>query len=274
MSLSQLKRALWIMNELVGAGETGISSEELCEKWERSEINDRRENGPLTERTFYRLRRDLESLFNVNILCTKDYEKRYYIEHTAYSVFLGMFSKLVTDNARFGPNLRQLFLQVMSGTEISAEDKAIIENIAFKLGRVAFESLGQLITDARDGKIRGVDNAQWGEIKYHTHFWLEETYQNSLSWVGVAIDRKGHDGYGVVKFYIGNESDDTEFHSHLTREFDTLPPEKIDGHFWWFAPKDEELHTMLYTSQPDVEAISARISSLSLRLSSCVEHIN
>ena len=75
MSLTQLKRALWVMNELVGAGNIRISSEVLCEKWRKSTINDRGEEGPLTERTFYRLRRDLESLFNVEILCSGDKEK-------------------------------------------------------------------------------------------------------------------------------------------------------------------------------------------------------
>lgn len=122
MSLTQLKRALWVMNELVGAGNIRISSEVLCEKWRKSTINDRGEEGPLTERTFYRLRRDLESLFNVEILCSGDKEKRYYVEQTEYSVFIGMFSKLVIGNAQYGSNLQQLFFQGMSGMEISAED--------------------------------------------------------------------------------------------------------------------------------------------------------
>ena len=266
MALTQLKRALWVINELVGAGSVGISSKELCEKWEKSTINDRREEGPLTERTFYRLRRDLESLFNVEILCSGNKEKRYYVEQTEYSVFIGMFSKLVIGNAKYGSNLQQLFFQVMNDMEISAEDKATIEQIAHKLGRVAYETLGQLITDANTGKISYTDHAQWGEIKYHTHFWLEETYQRTLSWVGVSIDRKGKNGQGVVRFYIGNESDDTEFHTLLMREFDLLPPEKIDGHYWWFAPRDESAHSMIYTSQPEIDAIRLRIENLSRQL--------
>lgn len=268
MALTQLKRALWLMNELVEAGTSGISNEDLCKKWIKSEINDRKESGSLTERTFYRLRRDLESLFNVDILCTKDSEKRYYIEQPEYSVFLGMFSKLVTNNAQDGSNLQQLFLQVMSGMEISARDKETIENIAFKLGRVAYETLNHLIANANAGKINGVDRAQWGEIKYHTHFWLEETYQRTLSWVGVAIDKKDGDGNGVVKFYIGNESDDIEFHTRLMRELDLLPPEKIDGHYWWFAPRDESTHSMIYTSHPEIDAIRLRVETLSRQLNS------
>ena len=268
MSLTQLKRALWVINELVGAGNIGISSEELCEKWRKSTINDRGEEGPLTQRTFYRLRRDLESLFNVEIVCSGDKEKRYYVEQTEYSVFIGMFSKLVIGNAKYGSNLQELFFQVMSGMEISAEDKATIEQIAHKLGRVAYETLGQLITEANTEKIGYIDRAQWGEIKYHTHFWLEETYQRTQSWIGVAIDRKGQDGHGVVRFYIGNESDDTEFHTLLMREFDLLPPEKIDGHYWWFAPRDESTHSMTYTSQPEIDAIRLRIETLSRQLNS------
>lgn len=268
MSLNQLKRALWVMNELVGAGSAGISSEELCNKWEKSEINDRCEAGPLTERTFYRLRRELESLFNIDILCTGGSENRYYINQTEYSVFLGMFSKLITDNVQYGSNLQQLFLQVIGGMEISAEDKATIEDIAFRLGRVAYETLGQLITEANAGKIYGVDRAQWGEIKYHTHFWLEETYQRTLSWIGVAINKKNQDGLVEVKFYIGNESDNTEFHSLLMQQFDLLPPEKIDGHHWWFAPRVQSIHLMTYASQPDIDKIRLRIETLSAQLNS------
>ena len=266
MSLNQLKRALWMVNEIVSAGSHGVSLEELCASWETSRFNDKKGAGPLTERTFYRLRRDIESIFDININCTGGREKRYYAEDTDHSTFIRLFVGLITDKAKYDFYLDQLLLQVMKGNEITAKEKTTIEKIAFKLGRTAFEALGSLIKDACEGNMAGVDHAEWARLRYHTYFWYDPAYLLNNSWVGVGIDRHGPNGTGIVKFYIGNESDDTAFHSRLMKEFDLLAPEKLDDGYLWFAPRDPDIHTMTYTSQPDFAAIKSRIEALSLKL--------
>lgn len=40
MSLSQFKRTLWAMNEIVGASTMGITREALSKKWKYSSMND------------------------------------------------------------------------------------------------------------------------------------------------------------------------------------------------------------------------------------------
>ena len=266
MSLTQLKRALWVMNELVQAGSDGIGYKELNRRWSKATVNDKGDG--ISERTFYRLIGDLQSLFDVDIEIKGRLDNRYVVRHDERSVFLGMFSRLVTENSAFSPTLQELMLHVMNGMEITTEEKNAIEAIAFKLNRLAYETLHDLIDEVNDGKIAGADSAQWADIKYHICIWLEETFQRIFSWVGVSIDKKGEDGYGIVRFYIVNETDDREFHDRLMKELDLLPPELLDGNFRWFAPRDEELRSMRYSSRPDMEKIRTVIEKMCAMINS------
>lgn len=176
------------------------------------------------------------------------------METTDQSSIIGLFCGLITDRAKYTAYLDLFLLQMMNGIKISHKEKTTIENIASKLGHVAFETLDTIIDDANQGHIPGIDSAKLCEIKYHTHFWLESTYPRILSWVGVSINRKLHDGTDIVKFYIDNETDNPALHSLHMDKLDLLLPEIPDGHYWWFALRDTVLHKMPYTSQPDIEA--------------------
>lgn len=266
MSLNQLKRALWVMNELVNSGPCGISYSELSRKWLDSPVNDRGED--LSERTFYRLRKDLESLFDVDIKLKSTTDNRYIVTQTEYSMFLGLFCRMITDNSKYRPSLQDLMLQVMRGMEISTEEKKMIEEIAFKLNRLAYETLRDLIEEVNGGTFTGADRAQWADIKYHICIWLEDTFQRLSSWVGVGIDRKGEDGKGCVKFYIVNETDDEELHALLMKELNLLSPERLDGKFWWFAPREESSRTLSYSSKPDMGHIRKVVENLCRQINS------
>lgn len=252
------------MNELVNAGSAGISYKDLSRRWSTSPIND--SGAQISERTFFRLRQDLQSLFDVDIDVKSHTDNRYVVSLAEHSVFIGMFCRLITANSESKPTLHDLMLHVMKGMEITTEEKQMIEDIAFKLNRIAYETLGGLITAVNEGAVKGADRAQWADIKYHTCIWLEETFQRIDSWVGVAIERKGADGNGFVRFYIVNETDDADFHRQLIKELDLLPPKRLDNKFHWFAPRDPSLHAMTYSSQPDLSLIKSRVETLSKRL--------
>lgn len=247
----------------MAAGSEGISRDTLCRKWEQSVCNDKKWEGPLTERTFYRLRNELESIFNVNILCSNDGDKRYWVERTEHSVFLGMFCKLVADNSNYATTLQNLFLQVVGGMEISAEDRRKVEDIAFTLNKEAYLTLKSLIDDALEGRISGADNAQWAEfLKYHACFWLNSTFERIKTWVGVFIDRKGKDGKSVVRFFVVNESEDEVLHSKMIAALNFEEGERRDGHYWWFVPRNPKLRSYSYVSAPDNKTIISIIESL------------
>ena len=58
------------MNEILSASTPGISREELSDRWAYSSMNDNKEEG-IPERTFHRIRRSLESVFEVQSIARK-----------------------------------------------------------------------------------------------------------------------------------------------------------------------------------------------------------
>lgn len=267
MGLNQLKRALWVINELVKAGDEGISREKLNERWSRSEFNDTG-RPELSERTFHRLRRELESLFQVEIQChSRNVENRYRIELNEYSLFIGMLCRLVMDNSEFSISIRDLLHQVMSDVEITPEESAAIDKIAFKLNKTPFETGKKLIDAVLEGEVKGANRAQWGEYESHNVcIWEEDAYQRVMTWVGVNLPRKGKDGRGEIRFYIVNETQDFTLHEKLRKELHLKEGEKKGGDYWWFAPEEESFHLLGYTTTPDLSEIIRRVEILLMKL--------
>ena len=262
MAITQMKRALWMLSELIESSPKGLTREELDRKWAVSTFNDKGEK-KINKRTFYRLRDDLQEIFQIDIICSKDGNNRYYIEQTEYSVFLGMLCQLVTDNSKRNLSLKDLMLQVLNGVEITEDEKRMLDDISFKIGKEAYECGKWLIKEAEEGRIKGADKGQWSEHrKYHLCIWLEEEYQRLKSWVGVNINRKAADGRGKIRFYIVCESQDETLHTRLMKELSLFHGEKREGDYWWFAPKDDALHVMSYVSMPDRNAIRTRVETL------------
>ncbi|MDE6552294.1 MAG: hypothetical protein K2K98_04955 [Muribaculaceae bacterium] len=252
-----------MMNELISASPVGITREELSRKWITSRFNDKKEP-ELPERTFFRLRKLLEDLFEVEIISRAVGGVNYYsVEQTDYSVFLGMLCGLVSDNSKRNLSLKDLMLQVLNDVEITEEEKRMLDDISFKIGKEAYECGRWLINEAEEGRIEGADRGQWAEHrKYHLCIWLEEEYQRLKSWVGVHINRKASDGRVEVRFYVVCESQDEDLHALLMEKLHLLPGEKREGDYWWFAPKDEALRQMKYVSVPDRHALQARVETL------------
>ncbi|MDE5568553.1 MAG: hypothetical protein K2J12_08940 [Muribaculaceae bacterium] len=268
MALTQLKRALWMMDMLIKAKSRGMTREELSHYWQKSWLNDNCEKG-LSERTFFRLRKELESLFDVEIVCSKDGEKRYSVEQTEDSLILGMLCRLVSDNSKRSLGLHELMLQVMSGMEISDDEKEMIDNIAFKLNKVPYEAGKALIDAALAGEIEGADRAQWAEYEWHhLCIWLDDTYERIKSWVGIHISRKGKTHKGEVRFYIVNETQDVALHARMVEALELIPGEQRKGGYWWFAPRDPSLQSLSYVAFPDLEAVQSITEILLFRLNS------
>lgn len=265
MAITQMKRALWMMKELIESSPIGLSREELNRKWSVSTFNDKREE-KINERTFYRLRDDLQEIFQIDILCSKDGNKRYYVEHTEYSDFIGMFCRLVADNSKNSIAIKDLMLNVMNGMAISDEERNMIDGMAFRLNRVGFECGERLIAAARNGDIKGADHAQWANIKYHLFIWLDETCLRTKSTIGVALFPHKDKNRGEIRLYIVNEAQDAVQHARIMEKLDLHPGEKRVDDYWWFAPKDESLHLLTYTTYPDETTLRTNIEILLSRL--------
>lgn len=266
MAITQLKRALWVMNELINAESHGISREELSRKWQYSKFNDSHEDG-IAERTFFRLRKDLQEIFEVEIVCSKDGNKRYSVAQTEYSIFLGMLCRMVTDNSSRTTSIQDLMLHVLNGMDITPEEKGMINDIAFRINKSSFEIGEQLIQAALNSEIIGADNAQWSAYeKYRVCIWLNETYNQIFTWVGVVFSPREYGNEGVVRIFIVNETQDKRLHSRLIKALDLDQGEKGKGDYWWFAPCDNNLHQMRYVTQPNFTAIKERVEFLLSKL--------
>lgn len=266
MAITQMKRALWMMNELINSSPRGLTREELNRKWAVSHLNDKGEE-TINERTFYRLRNDLQEIFEINIDCSTDGNKRYSVDQTEYSVFLGMLCRLVTDNSQHTIGIKDLLTQVMKNIDISDEEREMIDKMAFRLNRVGFECGEQLIASSRNGEIKGADHAQWANIKYHLFIWHDETYLHTKSTIGVALFPHKGKNRGEIRLYVVNETQDATEHARMIESLELLPGEKREDDYWWFAPKDESLYLIPYTTYPDIPALRTKIETLLSRLS-------
>lgn len=260
-----MKRALWMMNELIKSSPMGISREELNRKWSVSSFNDKEEE-EINKRTFHRLIADLQEIFQIEIAHSQDGNNRYLVEQTQYSEFLGMLCNLVMNNSRHTIGIKDLLLQVMNNNDISDENREMIDDMSFRLNRIGYECGERLISAARNGEINGADHAQWANIKYHLFIWNDENYLRTKSTVGIAIFPHKDKNRGEIRLYIVNESQDASLHALMMETLDLNPGEKRADDFWWFAPKDESLHLLSYTTYPDHSTLQSKIETLLSRL--------
>lgn len=76
MSVVQYKKYFWLVDTIRSAGK--ITKEQIDRKWSNSRYNDSHETA-IPDTSFYRIRRDIEELFDIEILCDRA-TGQYYID--------------------------------------------------------------------------------------------------------------------------------------------------------------------------------------------------
>ena len=76
MSVVQYKKYFWLVDTIRSAGK--ITKEQIDRKWSSSRYNDSHETS-IPDTSFYRIRRDIEELFDIEILCDRT-SGQYYID--------------------------------------------------------------------------------------------------------------------------------------------------------------------------------------------------
>ena len=76
MSVVQYKKYFWLVDTIRSAGK--ITKEQIDRKWSGSRYNDSHETS-IPDTSFYRIRRDIEELFDIEILCDRT-SGQYYID--------------------------------------------------------------------------------------------------------------------------------------------------------------------------------------------------
>lgn len=76
MIVDKIKRYVWLLNTIYRANETGITFDEINEKWQRYDLLSEGKRYP--KRTFEQHKEEIQSIFNIEICCDRK-TNRYYI---------------------------------------------------------------------------------------------------------------------------------------------------------------------------------------------------
>lgn len=259
----QLKRAIWILNEIINASSFGISLNELDRKWGNSRLNETKENG-IPERTFLRIRRIIESVFDIEIECTKDLEKgdnlyrlsQEYLEPGNNSVYGLLMNKLVSGDKN-NPPLNEIWQLLITGTEVPQDALETIKSISKRLRGIPREYAIKLTNEIEREKVKRADRVAIDEdYSDYTCVWNQKDYLNNDLWLSIGFLEN------EILFYIVTSNQDKNFRDRLCKEIGLNNGERYKQNYWWFEPKDDQLFRQEYETFPNMEGIINNIEIL------------
>lgn len=271
MSVSKFKRVLWAFKEFVYASPGGISMRELSDKWGCSSMNDEKEE-EIPERTFHRIRRTVESTFDVAIECIKGAEPRYRVStkdlEPGNNNLLNLLLNKAAKEDDKSNSVREVLGLIMSGSEVPDEDMKAIKNIMNKLRKVPYDACRQLLTSVRAGEIRGANRCDWDEdYRGYVCVWNEKDYNRTDLWLSIGIydDR--------VLFYVVTSVQDPTYRNKIAELLQVDNGEIYRSDYWWYEPADKSLFQLDFQTLPDMEEIKHRAELLISRISGLPEEI-
>lgn len=273
MSVSKFKRALWVLKEFADASPKGISAQELSDKWEYSSMNDEKESG-ITERTFHRIRRAIESTFGVVIECVKGVEPRYRVaskdlepgDNSLLNLFLNKAEAKDDDKSK---SVREILGLIMSGSDIPSRDMKDVKDIIYNLRRIPYEYGKQLMDAVTAGEIIGADDCDWDEdYRGYVCVWNDADYHRTDLWLSIGIydDR--------VLFYVVTNVQNKEYRERISDLLQINNGEMYRSDYWWYEPADKSLFQLDFQTFPDMQEVKRRVELLISRIASLPEEIH
>lgn len=263
----QIKRAIWVMNEINMASTRGITREELSKKWANSAMNDYKEE-TIPERTFYRIRNILQSVFEVDIICEKGAELRYrissdYLEPGSSSLLSLLLNKKESEKIRKPSYILDLLNMIMTGKEIPSDDLQAMKSIAGKLNRIPYDYGQQLMASVKSGEILCADSSEWDA--YYMRYvcvWNEAAYIRTGLWLSIGFSDNS------VMFYIVTNVQNTEYREKIATILQLDNGERYRGGYWWYEPTDKSIFKLDFQTFPDMEEVKRRVGILISRITS------
>lgn len=269
----QLKKAIWVMNEIYMASSAkGISREELSDKWARSAMNDGEDTG-IAERTFYRMRNMIESVFDVDIECVRGAVPRYRVSAEHLSPGNGNLLTLLLDKKeeeqKSKPSyILEILSLIMDGQEIPKGVASAVKAIAHKLNRVPYDYGRRLKAAIESGEIEGVDRCDWDEdYRGYICVWNEADYNRTDLWLSIGI----YDDH--VLFYVVTSVQDAAYREKVAKALKLDNGEMYRSGYWWYEPTDKSLFQLDFQTFPDMEEVKLRIGFLISEIAALPEEI-
>lgn len=261
----QLKRAIWVMNEILQASPRGISREVLSDKWAVSALNDDKEPG-IPYRTFFRIRNLIQSVFEVEIECVRVGERRYrvsedYLEPGDSSLLSLMLNKKEAEKKSKPSYILEILGLIMAGKSIPGDDMDAVRSIVNKLNRVPYDCCTQLMTSIKSGEIIGADRCDWDEdYRGYVCVWNKEDYDRTDLWLSVGIcDNR-------VFFYVVTSVRDSAYRERVSGMLQLDNGKKYRSDYWWYEPADKSLFQLDFQTVPDMEEVKRRAGLLIARI--------
>lgn len=264
MSVSKLKRVLWALNEFVNASHTGISISELSDKWAISSMNDDKET-EIPERTFHRVRRTVESVFDVEIECIKGVVPRYRVSskdlEPGNNSLLSLCLNKADKNDDSSKSVREILGLILSGSNIPADDMAAVKNIIYLLRKVPEEMCTQLLTSVEAGEVIGADRCAWDEdYRGYVCVWNNADYCRTNLWLSIGFynDR--------ILFYVVTSVQDSGYRSMVSKMLQIGNENIYMSDYWWYEPTDKSLFQLDFQTYPDMNEVKRRVELLISRI--------
>lgn len=272
MSVKQLKRTIWVMKEIYLSSTRGISREELSKKWKNSAMNDSKEKN-IPERTFYRIRNVLQSVFDVDIECLKGVPPRYRVS-SEYLVpgsdnLLGLLlNKKESEQNSKPSSILDILSLLMDGKDIPSDDMETIKSIMDRLNSVPSDYGKRLIESVDAGEICGANRSDWDEsYRDYVCIWNDTDYKRTDLWLSIGI----YNHY--VLFYVVTSIQDPEYRETISRLLQVDNGEKYRRGYWWYEPTDKSLFQLDFQTFPDMSEIKRRASILISKIAELPDEI-
>lgn len=272
MSVSKFKRALWALREFVNAVPEGISMREFSDKWAYSSMNDEKEP-EIAERTFHRIRRTVESVFNVDIECVRGPEPRYRVSANdlkpGSNSLLDLFLNKAETNDQNSKSVQEILSLIISGTNVPADDMEAINVITERLRRLPREYGEKVLQAVKAGDISRADSCAWDEdYGGYVCIWNDADYQRTDMWLSIGFynDR--------VLFYVVTSVQNPEYREMVSELLQIDNGEIYKRNYWWYEPSDKSLFQLDFQTFPDMQEIKHRAEILVSRINTLSEEIH
>ena len=269
MNILQLKRLLWIMNELLMATPCGgITRADLSDRWEKSGKNDYPVNNrQLNERTFHRIKDELTELFSCDIKC--DYSSKKYsvvideeILKTDYSQ-LSLLDLLLQKERepKRNSDINQIIQLLSVGNGIPVDDMRAARDLSIAFDRLPRTFAENFLSEVKSKNVVGADKAE--EDEYYPNYvclWKQEVYERTWQWLSIGFY------HNEVCFYIVTNEPSVRDRERKAEEVGADEGIKYRGGYYWHNLSDKTLFSMKFEDTPDMAEVRHRAEVILERL--------
>lgn len=245
------------MNEIVKASANGgITRDEMNKKWVNSCKNDY-DGEPITERTFYRIKGNLEELFDCKIVCSPA-SKKYSVNDTDNDCDnLTLLEILLRKVNRTSVN--QILQMLMAGNDVPEDDMRAARDLAAAVSRLPQTYSEEFLKRAHD--IKGADKAEPDEFyRNYVCVWNDVVYHRTWQWLSIGF----YDN--EVYFYLVTNEEDSAERSRKAAEAGFGKGVRYRGGYYWHEPIEQTLFSMSFETKPDMGEVIRRAELLIRRL--------